>query len=488
MKKIFSLFAVALMSASMFADPNIVTPTISGETEFTDSVIVTMSCPSPNADIYYTTDGTTDPKCDCDAAPEYKKPIIIRETTVIKAAAFDGDDWSGVAEVTFTKVAARPDTAFGVNHEEEDVMAIYCNHYATNNYNFNVLGWGDVTTWETLKLGEDSTNVLYCQDMKWEMMTNWDAESYDLSSYAKMHFDLWVPFASKMKVTFEAKSGWKNGVVFTLNEGWNTIDADPAWWNTDSVTYNWTDVKYIAFEGYMKNDTTSAEGNPFAFANVYFWNEPAPKNIPATAPAVPTMAEDLVQALFSATYQTRTFNFAPTKWGVQDWLDYAYTNGQHIWYTEAMTWDGFTNWDASSYNLTEYDMMHADVYVTVASKLKFTFEALSAGDGGSGWKNGTSVDLVANQWNSIDVDLLASPLDSYDFTDMRYLILEGFKNPDGSSAEGTPLAIANVYFWNSMNQGLKDAQSGKTATKVLRDGQLIIIKNGVEYNAVGTKF
>ena len=114
MKKIFSLFAVALMSASMFADPNIVTPTISGETEFTDSVIVTMSCPSPNADIYYTTDGTTDPKCDCDAAPEYKKPIIIRETTVIKAAAYDGNDWSGVAEVTFTKAGMHKAVLYAV--------------------------------------------------------------------------------------------------------------------------------------------------------------------------------------------------------------------------------------------------------------------------------------------------------------------------------------------------------------------------------------
>lgn len=487
MKKIFSLFAVALMSASMFADPNIVTPTISGETEFTDSVIVTMSCPSPNTDIYYTTDGTTDPKCDCDAAPEYKKPIIIRETTVIKAAAFDGDDWSGVAEVTFTKVAARPDTAFGVNHEEEDVMAIYCNHYATNNLHYDVQHW-ESRVWEELTLGVDSTKVYYCASMAYDGLASNPIEARDFSAYQHLHFDAWVPDTVMISLTVETAAGVKHHCPFRLNAGWNTVDCNPEWWDKEGAAYDWKDVKFFIFDQYMTLDSTSYEGNPFAFANIYFWNDPAPKNIPATAPAAPTMAEDLVQALFSATYLTRTFNFAPTKWGVQDWLDYAYTNGQHIWYTEAMTWDGFTNWDASSYNLTEYDMMHADVYVTVASKLKFTFEALSAGDGGSGWKNGTSVDLVANQWNSIDVDLLASPLDSYDFTDMRYLILEGFKNPDGSSAEGTPLAIANVYFWNSMNQGLKDAQSGKTATKVLRDGQLIIIKNGVEYNAVGTKF
>ena len=111
MKKLFTLFAAALMSVSLFADPNIVAPTINGETEFTDSVIVTMTCPSPNADIYYTTDGVTDPKCDCAAAPEFRKnsQLVLKETTTIKAAAYDGNDWSAVTEVTFTKVEAPAD-------------------------------------------------------------------------------------------------------------------------------------------------------------------------------------------------------------------------------------------------------------------------------------------------------------------------------------------------------------------------------------------
>ena len=106
MKKIFTLLAAALMSVGMYADPNIVTPTISGDLSFTESTTVTMECTSPNSDIYYTTDGVTDPRCDCPAAPEYTHPITITETTIIKAAAFDGDDWSAVAEVTFTKVPA----------------------------------------------------------------------------------------------------------------------------------------------------------------------------------------------------------------------------------------------------------------------------------------------------------------------------------------------------------------------------------------------
>ena len=89
--------------------PKVATPVISGDATFTDSVIVTITCSTPEADIYYTIDGTTDPKCDCSAAPEYKNPIVIKETTTIKAAAYTGNDWSAVATKTFTKVAPLTD-------------------------------------------------------------------------------------------------------------------------------------------------------------------------------------------------------------------------------------------------------------------------------------------------------------------------------------------------------------------------------------------
>ena len=92
------------------AAPAVATPVISGEAEFTDSVIVTITCSTPETDIYYTTDGTTDPKCDCSAAPEYKHEIVLKETTTIMAAAYTGNDWSAVATKTFTKKEPLPDT------------------------------------------------------------------------------------------------------------------------------------------------------------------------------------------------------------------------------------------------------------------------------------------------------------------------------------------------------------------------------------------
>jgi len=84
--------------------PAVAKPVIEGKEYFIGSTTVTMSCSTEDADIYYTVDGTTDPKCDCSAAPEYKNPITLTETTTIMAAAWTGNDWSAVATKTFTKV------------------------------------------------------------------------------------------------------------------------------------------------------------------------------------------------------------------------------------------------------------------------------------------------------------------------------------------------------------------------------------------------
>ena len=394
--------------------------------------------------------------------------------------------------------AVKPETAPAApTQSEEDVMALYSSHYLTNNLRFHPV-MGGTEKVEVMAL--DGTEICYYENMTWFGMSGIDEPPYDLSAYEKLHFDVWVPQASHIKLTIESVgvndggSGYKHGVDFKLNEGWNTIDADPAWWNykndaNEDVTYDWKDVKYVIFEGYTLDDDarTSAEGQPLAFANIYFWNTPAPKGMPEVAPEAPTMAEKNVQALFSATYQERTFNFAPTSWGSQ-WIDYPYENGQHIWFSESFGWDAFTNWDATSYDLNDYDMMHADIYVTVDSKMKITYEALGAGDGGSGWKNGGLVELKANQWNKVEVDLLNAPYDSFDFKDLRYMILEGFvKSEDGSSAEGTPLAIANVYFWNTMTP-VDNISVEKVAVKRIVDGQLMIEANGKQFNAQGVQF
>lgn len=77
--------------------PAVSAPTISGEDNFYASTEVTISVPE-GAKVYYTTDGS-DPK----SGTEYTAPFTLTSTTTVKAIAKINEDYSQVAEKTFTK-------------------------------------------------------------------------------------------------------------------------------------------------------------------------------------------------------------------------------------------------------------------------------------------------------------------------------------------------------------------------------------------------
>ena len=80
--------------------PKVAAPVVSGNLTFTDSVIVTMTCSTEGASIFYTLDGT-EPSA---TSAAYAAPIKLTESTTVNAIAIKGEDKSAVATKTFTKV------------------------------------------------------------------------------------------------------------------------------------------------------------------------------------------------------------------------------------------------------------------------------------------------------------------------------------------------------------------------------------------------
>lgn len=79
----------------------VATPVISGETEFTESTQVSISCTTANAEIYFTVDGT-DPTSN---SLPYEEPFTLNASATVKAIAYDGENnQSAIASKTFTKV------------------------------------------------------------------------------------------------------------------------------------------------------------------------------------------------------------------------------------------------------------------------------------------------------------------------------------------------------------------------------------------------
>ena len=74
----------------------VVTPTISGETEFVESTEVSIATET-GYKVYYTLDGTEP----TNASTEYTAPFTVNATTTVKAVAYDGTSASDVVSATF---------------------------------------------------------------------------------------------------------------------------------------------------------------------------------------------------------------------------------------------------------------------------------------------------------------------------------------------------------------------------------------------------
>ena len=69
----------------------IIVPTINANSDtFFDSLMVSMSHPIEGVELYYTTDGS-DPK---ESGKLYEQPLCLKENTLVRAAAKQGDRWS----------------------------------------------------------------------------------------------------------------------------------------------------------------------------------------------------------------------------------------------------------------------------------------------------------------------------------------------------------------------------------------------------------
>ena len=198
-------------------------------------------------------------------------------------------------EITPPEPETKPSTAPAApTRDEADVMAVFCNYYANNNANFGISGWAGA--YELLDL--DGTIAAYWAAMSWECIIDpvHTDDPHDFSAYKNLHVDMWAPAAAKIKLTAEAIAGgdYKDGVVVDLHKGWNSVDIALDKW---AGNYDFTNMKCFVLELYKTPEDESFEGNPFAFANLYFFGKkseplPDPTNCAETAEAALTTADD----------------------------------------------------------------------------------------------------------------------------------------------------------------------------------------------------
>lgn len=94
------------------------------------------------------------------------------------------------------------------------------------------------------------------------------------------------------------------------------------------------------------------------------------------------------------------------------------------------------------------------------------------------------INLTGEGWQSIDIDL-SSPVEALvNINNVRWMKFTGL----GNSANRQKLTFDNVYFYKEASvtpTSIDNTNAEVKAVKVIENGQLVIIKNGVKYNVLG---
>ena len=343
---------------------------------------------------------------------------------------------------------------------------------------------------------EDGSGEVQLSDgvltVNWMVGTGWEVAGTEipvdeLEGVSKVKFD-YVGDGGEVTMYLYLRDSegnrWWNEDGYGLNtEDWTSdiefVPSAPLW---DAPAYAYGERPIVSM-GFIANPATPTSGT-FKLRNIKVTcecEEPA-ETKPSVAPIAPDKDEDYVMGIYCSKYTVNNANFGISGWAQgYETLD---LDG-----TKAAYWAGFT-WECvidpahtdDPHDFSAYKSLHFDMWVPAAAKIQLAAEAVAGGN----YKDGPVVDLVPG-WNYFDIELAGWP-GNYDFKNMKCFTLQQFQTPEGASFEGNPFAIANIYLWTDELQSVSNIQADKRAVKRIVNGQIMIEKNGVLYNVLGTQF
>ena len=134
----------------------LVVPAINAESNtFFDSIMVTMSHPIEGTSIYYTLDGTEPDE----NSAVYSEPIVLKETSQIRAAALQDGQWSSIVDANYylvdAKRAVKLEYPFSDQYEAGGLKALIDHQRGGDNFRTGVWqGYHGVDLVATIDLGE----------------------------------------------------------------------------------------------------------------------------------------------------------------------------------------------------------------------------------------------------------------------------------------------------------------------------------------------
>lgn len=186
------------------------------------------------------------------------------------------------------------------------------------------------------------------------------------------------------------------------------------------------------------------------------------------APAVaPTRAAANVFSIYSDVYT------AGTKMAIGGWEQKTKIEEVNLSETDKAfycTGSDYMGWELNANvaiaQLANYPYLHMDIYVAEAASIMFQ-PIWGAG--------GMATFTLAAGWNSLDIDLVEK-YNGIDLAKIYQLKWDGMPST---------CYFDNVYFYNNTETALPMVENVQTAVKTIENGQLVILRDGIRYNAQG---
>lgn len=199
----------------------VASPVLAESCNFTESMVVSLSCETKDATIYYTVDGTEPTR----ESGVYAGPFTITQTTTVKAVSVKGDETSRVVEATYTMVEPSPwklvtDVA-ALNVGDKVVIVAAESEYAmSTNQKTNNRGRTPVLKCKDQLTIDENVQVLTLEEGKEDGAFAFNTGSGYLYAASNSSNHL------KTKETKDANGSWKisinDGVTSIVAQGSNT--------------------------------------------------------------------------------------------------------------------------------------------------------------------------------------------------------------------------------------------------------------------------
>ena len=201
--------------------------------------------------------------------------------------------------------------------------------------------------------------------------------------------------------------------------------------------------------------------------------EAATLALPAPAP-VPTKEDEDVLSIYSNTYTpawTTLQSFNEGWWAAPAMAELEVAEGDKVLYYYGFT-TGMIGWQFGEFDATGYTTFSMDIYPLADGTIDCG--PLAVGEGNDYAQVGISV--KGNEWNTITIDLTGKDLTKiFQVKMINYYALQAF-------------FVDNVYLYKAPATdptGVENNMLDNRSMKVIENGKLIIIRNGVKFDVTG---